>query len=73
MARVVDNKETVPTIISASEAYDAFDREVRRLMDGMSGEEFMERWEAGEFAEIADKPGHLHIMRLALLRPRVDY
>ncbi|MBA2755086.1 MAG: hypothetical protein H0U40_11605 [Chloroflexia bacterium] len=34
-----------------------FDDQARRLMN-MSGEEFLRRWDAGEFAEIADAPGH---------------
>jgi hypothetical protein len=36
---------------------------------GMSGEEFIRRWEAGEYDEIADKAGHRHIMELALMIP----
>ncbi len=45
-----------------------FDDQARRLMN-MSGEEFLRRWDAGEFAEIADAPGHRHIMRLSMLIP----
>ena len=36
---------------------------------GMSGEEFIRRWDAGEYDEIADSAGHRHIMSLAMLIP----
>lgn len=36
---------------------------------GMSGEEFLRRWDAGEYDEIADTEGHRHIMGLAFLIP----
>lgn len=36
---------------------------------GLSGTEFLRRWNAGEYAEIVDTPDHLHITRLALLIP----
>lgn len=45
-----------------------FDYQARKLMN-MSGEEFLRRWDAGEFRNIADAPGHRHIMRLAMLIP----
>lgn len=45
-----------------------FEFEARKLM-GMRGEEFIRRWEAGEYAEIADKAGHRHIIYLSLLIP----
>lgn len=71
MAQTEKNTEAVPLILSLEESYEYFDREVRRLMNGMSGEEFMDRWEAGEFYEIADTAGNRHIMRLGLMMPRV--
>ena len=36
---------------------------------GMSGEEFIQRWEAGEYAEIADTAGHRHIIEFVLMIP----
>jgi hypothetical protein len=45
-----------------------FDYQAHKLM-GISGEEFLRRWDAGEYREIADAPGHRHIMRLAMLIP----
>jgi hypothetical protein len=69
MAQTAEHIEIVPPILSRHEAFQIFDAEVRRLMGGMSGEEFMRRWDAGEFDEVADEPGNRHIMRLALMMP----
>jgi len=69
MAQIVESTETVGPILSAKEAYEVFDHQVRRLMHGMSGEEFVRRWNAGEYAADADKPGNRHIMRLAMMIP----
>lgn len=55
-------------IVSPEEGKAIFDEAARTMM-GMSGDEFIERWEAGEFDEIADTAGHRHIMYLALLIP----
>lgn len=35
----------------------------------MSGEEFIRRWDAGEYDAIADEPGHTDLVYLAMLRP----
>jgi hypothetical protein len=43
-----------------------FDKKARSLL-GIGGEEFLRRWRAGEYAEIADDPAHSDIMYLALL------
>lgn len=50
--------------------------EGKRMLDdavrerlGISGGEFIRRWDAGEYAEIADQPGHLHIGYLGSLIP----
>jgi hypothetical protein len=56
-------------IIVSPEAGRAMFDEAALTIMGMSGDEFIERWEAGEFDEIADKAGHRHIMHLALLIP----
>ena len=42
--------------------------QARRYL-GISGDEFVRRWEAGEYAGTADSPG---VMDLALLLPLVD-
>lgn len=43
-----------------------FDAAARKWM-GISGEEFIRRWDAGEYREIADKDGYRHIMDLAMM------
>ena len=55
---------------TAEEGREIFDYQARKLM-GMSGDEFLRRWDAGEYAEIADTAGHRHIMRLWGLMPFV--
>ena len=56
-------------ILTEDEAFALFDAQVRRLMCGMSGREFVRRWNAGEYVSIADEPGQRHIMRLGLMIP----
>lgn len=73
MAQTAENLDVVQPILSPHEAYEVFDREVRRLMHGMSGEEFIQRLEADEFDEIADQPDNRHIMRLILMMPGGDH
>ena len=51
-------------VLTLEEGQIQFDAAVRRRM-GISGEEFIRRWDAGEYAEIADTEGHRHIMNLA--------
>jgi hypothetical protein len=62
--------QTIPEVrfVTPEEGRAIFDEEARRVM-GMSGEEFIRRWQAGEYKEIADTAGHLHIMHLAMLIP----
>lgn len=45
-----------------------FDELARKVM-GMSGEEFIRRWEAGEYWGIADEEGHRHIGDLIAMIP----
>ena len=45
-----------------------FDFQARKHL-GISGEEFLERWDRGEFRDEADMPGHRHIVYLAMLIP----
>lgn len=44
------------------EAWERFDAEARRAL-GMSGEEFLRKWEAGEFASAGEQ--HLAVLRVA--------
>jgi len=51
MAEIIDETETGIRWVSDEEAHAIFDAKARRLM-GMSGEEFLRRYDAGEFADI---------------------
>lgn len=57
--------------VSPEEGRRMFDAAVRRRM-GISGDEFIRRWDSGEFkaiADIADADGNRHIMDLYFLMP----
>ena len=45
-----------------------FDQEARRVM-GISGEEFLRRYDAGEFDAVVDDPDHREVLHLAMLIP----
>ena len=55
-------------LVSPEDGRRMFD-EVARKWTGMSGDEFIERWEAGEFAEIPDDLAHRRYVDLVLLIP----
>jgi hypothetical protein len=59
---------TIPGIqdLNPEEWREYFDRMARELM-GMSGAEFIERWNAGEYDAIADEPEHWDALYLAML------
>ena len=46
-----------------------FDAEARKVM-GMSGEEFLRRYDAGDFDEVPDDWEHMDFMRLVMMIPR---
>jgi hypothetical protein len=54
--------------LPVDEGHRLFDREARRLL-GMSGDEFLARWDAGEFNDLPDTPEGRQIMRVAYLIP----
>ena len=60
--------ETDAQWLSPAEAYEVFDEQARTLA-GMSGEEFLLRWRAGDFDAIADEPDHRHLMYVAMFLP----
>ena len=68
MAATVQQRDSRIQLFDPEDTRQAFDAQARHLM-GMSGEEFIRRWDAGEFAAIADDPEHPEIMRLAMLIP----
>lgn len=68
MTAIESTTEQGIQFLTDEEGRQLFDTSARRTM-GMSGEEFIRRWDAGEFAEIADDADHPEIMRLAMLIP----
>ena len=58
-------------VLTEKQSADLFDREARKAL-GISGEEFLRRWDAGEIPPVPDTPegrplGHL-VMMLPLVR-----
>jgi hypothetical protein len=56
------------TVLPPQEARDLFDRKAQDLLH-MSGEDFLRRWEAGEFRNLPETPENRKIMRVAALIP----
>lgn len=54
--------------LSPEEGRRFFDEQAHKLL-GVSGEEFLRRWDAGEYDSTADDPDHPQVMRLAMLIP----
>jgi hypothetical protein len=50
------------------EAHQYFDRQAQRLL-GIGGEEFLRRYDAGEFAAPRDEHQQRSVMKLAMLAP----
>lgn len=51
--------------LTEEEEFEIFDRQARRYL-GMSGEQYIEAWNAGAFDDDPDRP---EVMRLAMLLP----
>jgi hypothetical protein len=68
MATVIKHKIPRPEVMSREEARRFFDEQARALV-GLSGDEFLRRWDAGEYADVADDPAHAQMMYLAMLIP----
>ena len=62
-----DERVTTEHKIVDDDYFIGVDEGRRRL--GISGDEFIRRWDAGEYDEMWDTPGHLHIGDLASLIP----
>lgn len=65
--------EDAPNVLELppDEAMAMFDRQARRLV-GMSGDEFLHRWDAGEFAPVPDEtPEDRRLARLVMSLPFV--
>lgn len=55
--------------LTKEEARESFDRTARYYL-GMSGDEFIAAWDAGEFKDKVDGPNHVNIMAVAMLIER---
>lgn len=62
-----DNSER-SSIMPKEEALAYFEREIQRLL-GMSGEEFIRRYDAGEYEGLEDIPETRNLLRAAFLIP----
>ena len=56
------------SVLPSTEARALFERQAQRLLN-MSGEQFLRKWEAGEFRELPDTPEARRVMRVAYLIP----
>ena len=66
MTSLVEVAEPPVRDLSPEESRAFFDAKASELM-GISGDEFVRRWNAGEYDDVADDPAHSDIMYLALL------
>ncbi len=56
------------TYLTGEAALEYFEREIQRLM-GMSGVEFIRRYDAGEYATLEDIPENWHVLEASFLIP----
>ncbi len=68
MAETAERTESGVRWLTDEEARAAFDAEARRVM-GMSGEEFLRRYDAGEFDDVPDDWEHMDFTALEMLIP----
>jgi len=61
-----EDRERGCRIFTGEEGAFQFDRAVRAML-GISGDEFIRRWEAGAYAAWADKAGYRYLMHLGLM------
>ena len=66
MAKTVSKAKTQSLDLSPEESRAWFDKQARELL-GISGEEFVRRLDAGEYADIPDDAGDADIIKLATL------
>ena len=57
-----------PAVLPAALAVALFDQESRRIL-GISGEEFLQRWDSGDFRDVEDTPEGRELSYLILLMP----
>jgi hypothetical protein len=68
MATVITHRIPRPEVMSREDGRRFFDEQARALV-GLSGDEFLRRWDAGDYADVADDPAHAPVMYLSMLIP----
>jgi hypothetical protein len=68
MATVPERARNAVRFLDDDESHQFFDAQARRLI-GMSGDEFIRRYDAGELNEVLDGPRHEAIAELVMLLP----
>lgn len=64
----IESDEDNVFIMPKEEALAFFEREIQRLM-GMSGSEFIRRYDAGEYEDLEDIPENWNVLRASFLIP----
>lgn len=64
----IESGEDNDFIMPKEEALAFFEREIQRLM-GMSGSEFIRRYDAGEYEDLEDIPENWNVLRASFLIP----
>jgi hypothetical protein len=64
----IESDEDNDFIMPKEEALAFFEREIQRLM-GMSGSEFIRRYDAGEYEDLEDIPENWNVLRASFLIP----
>lgn len=68
MAETAEQTEQSPRWLTDEEAHAKFDAEARRVM-GMTGEEFLRRYDAGDFMDVHDDGENIEFVGLEMLIP----
>ena len=66
-APATDRADGEVRFLSREEGRALFDQRARNLL-GISGDEFLRRWDAGEYDAMVDDPDHPEIVDLVMLR-----
>jgi hypothetical protein len=70
--RAAESRVPGVAFVTDEEAFAMFDEAVQKYLR-MSAEEFIERWNAGEYDEVFDKPGYEDLTYLAGFIPSLVY
>lgn len=67
-APVIPTIQARNRVLSSEEGRALFEREAQRIL-GLSSEEFLRRWDAGEYRNLPDTEETRRVMRVAFLIP----